>query len=273
MEIPRIGRLDLLSCPLLGKGGMARVRKVKLEDHEVAVKIPVWPNKSVYIEAIRREARVLSNLSGGPNIVTFKGIIHLNQPSFQSEFTPCSIFELIDGPDLGHKCLKGGSPLSTIQALNVTKDISLALAYAHQRGVAHGDVKPGNILWKGGRGVLIDFDQARDIGSDAGTARTDGYMAPECYTLMALSGRTDIFALGITLFEISTGIHAISRSRGLLSSRSDPDFGTVEKKVSGSNLSTPVKDLILRMAALAPQDRPLNCQEVMEAVEKTKEKL
>jgi serine/threonine protein kinase len=274
MGIPRIGRLDLFTCPLLGQGGMAKVRKVKIKDREVAVKIPNRPHSRVYIESLYREARVLIALSGVPNIVSFQGFILLRQASFNSDHTPCSTFEVIDGPNLESKCLKSESPLPPIEALNITNDIALALACMHQKGVAHRDVKPANILFTGSRAILIDFDLTKEIGIPIAAAGTVGYISPESYNFVSPSERTDIFALGITLFEISAGIYALEvKPPGFFSSGSKQNFSEIEVRVKGSNLPIPMKDLILRMAAIYPHDRPSSCEEVMEEIAKTKEKL
>ena len=274
MGIPRIGRFDILTYPVLGKGGMAKVRKVKINNREVAVKIPRRPHDEVFIESLYREVRVLSILTGVSNIVSFQGFILLRQASFKSDHTPCSTFEIIDGPNLERKCLKKGSPLAPIQALNITEDIALALAGMHQKGVAHRDVKPGNILLSAGKGILIDFDLAKGIGKPTNTAGTPGYIAPECYNFIPPSERTDIFALGMSLFEISTGKYAIEDHRSMFSGTDlKKNFGEINTRMANSNLSTPMKDLVLRMTAFYPHDRPQSCEQVMEDIEKTKEKL
>jgi WD40 repeat protein/serine/threonine protein kinase len=149
-----------------------------------------------------REANALRNLTH-PNIVPFYGLFR----SFDFAF----LLELfVDGPSL-KDILKerGSSPLSVQESLIYLKALSAALGYAHVHGVIHCDVKPGNVMIdRGGNIYLTDFGIARHAESTVTTLATIGtaaYMAPEQIKGEMVRPETDVYALGVILFEMVTG--------------------------------------------------------------------
>lgn len=149
-----------------------------------------------------REANALKKLAH-PNIVPFYGIPKDADPPFLLE-------RFIDGPSL-KDILKERrpQPLPVEEALIYLKALCAALGYAHVHGVVHCDVKPGNVMVdKGGNIYLTDFGIARHADSTTTTiagAGTAEYMAPEQIRGEAVSAATDIYALGVVLFEMLTG--------------------------------------------------------------------
>jgi serine/threonine-protein kinase len=149
-----------------------------------------------------REARALRKLAH-PNIVPFYGLYHTLDMTFLLE-------RYIDGPTLKEELRRrGGEPLPMEDILVYLKAVTSALGYAHAQGVVHCDVKPGNVMVdRGGQVYLTDFGVARHAESTTttiGYAGTAAYMAPEQCRGEAVSGATDIYGLGVMLYEMVTG--------------------------------------------------------------------
>lgn len=191
----------------LGRGGMGIVflaRDVAL-DRLVAIKLLPrrLAEQSEFRDRFLREARTAAGLSH-PNIVP----IHTVEDRGDLVFF---VMGYVDGPTLRGQVEHGG-PLSPRLAMKLMQEVAWALAYAHQRGVIHRDVKPDNIMIELGtdRAVVTDFGIAlsrRDVdrpdgGEVIGTAR---YMSPEQACGEPLDARSDLFALGATFFYALTG--------------------------------------------------------------------
>ncbi len=153
-------------------------------------------------KSFQREARALQKLAH-PNIVPFYGVYQTLDFAFLLE-------RFIDGPSLKDVLRRQrGDPLPIREALVYLKALSAALGYAHANGVVHCDVKPGNVMLdQGGNIFLTDFGIARHADSSTTTlagAGAPAYMAPEQIRGKIVTPATDIYALGIILFEILTG--------------------------------------------------------------------
>jgi serine/threonine-protein kinase len=148
-----------------------------------------------------REARVVGQLSH-PNVITLHdmGIEEATQ-------TPYLVMELIDGTPLDRLLEKGTLPLP--RACAWVAHAAEALEAAHNRGVIHGDVKPANILITAdGKVKLTDFGMARVAKRDAGDTPllgTPAYWCPEQIMGRPQDARSDIFSLGVVLYEMVTG--------------------------------------------------------------------
>jgi eukaryotic-like serine/threonine-protein kinase len=186
-----------------GMGAVYRVWDLK-RDTPLAMKVlhsELADDPSIF-KRFRREANALKKLAH-PNIVPFYGLYQ----------TPDLIFLLerfVDGPSMGEILKqKQGKPLSVSEALPFLKALCAALGYAHSNGVVHCDVKPGNVMVDhGGNIYLTDFGIARHAESTTttmGVAGTAAYMAPEQIRGAKVSPATDIYALGVVLFEMLTG--------------------------------------------------------------------
>ncbi|MDB9822610.1 serine/threonine-protein kinase [Deltaproteobacteria bacterium] len=117
--------------------------------------------------------------------------------------------EFLKGEDLRQHCKKG-SLLPMRKVLDIVSEVALALDYAHTQGVIHRDVKPGNImLIKNGRVKVTDFGIAKAVSSTQTKSGvvlgTPNYMSPEQINGQDIDGRSDIFSLGVVLFELLTG--------------------------------------------------------------------
>ena len=188
----------------LGTGGFSEVwRATDLETGEaVAVKVARADRGTEANAKLREEATILRALNH-PNIVR---ILDWGVED-ESEFL---VTELIDGPTL-RDVLRESGALSDEEVLAMGAALADALAAAHEAGFVHGDVKPENIIIRSGTPYLIDFGTARNL---AETLRPDelrevagtlAYLAPELLAGEALSPQSDVYALGVTLYEARSG--------------------------------------------------------------------
>ncbi len=191
----------------IGDGGMAVVYKARcrLLNRFVAIKIlkPEYARNAKFIENFRRESQAAASLSH-PHIVSIydvgrEGNIHY------------IVMELIEGHILSDLIEEKG-PLDWKGAVEIAKQISSALAFAHKNHIIHRDVKPHNILLTaGGTAKITDFGIARALNStgyDEETQTVMGsvhYFSPEQARGGYVDEKSDIYSLGIVLFEILTG--------------------------------------------------------------------
>jgi hypothetical protein len=198
------GRYEL--GPVLGQGGMARVHKAvdRQLGRPVAVKVlaPPFDRDRAFVERFRREARAAAGLSH-PNIVAVFD-------SGSDDGTHYIVTELAQGETLAERLRRDGS-MPPQQVVDVAVDVCRALTAAHERGLIHRDVKPGNVmLLEDGRVKVVDFGIARAAGSDTltGTGVVMGstaYLSPEQASGGPVDERSDLYSLGCVLFEMLTG--------------------------------------------------------------------
>src|SRR5271154_2585687 len=200
------GRYELRNQ--IARGGTAQVYLARdlLLDRPVALKvlIPELSADHSFVERFRREAQAAANLSH-PNIV----------PVFdwgESERTYFIVMEYVDGEPLS-SIIRTQAPLSALQAASIASDIAKALSYAHRHGVVHRDVKPGNVLITAdGQVKVTDFGIARATGADEQVTQTGlvmgtaTYFSPEQAQGLAVDGRSDVYSLGVVLYELVCGV-------------------------------------------------------------------
>ncbi|HXA16412.1 MAG TPA: protein kinase [Thermoanaerobaculia bacterium] len=218
----RLGPYEIVS--LIGAGGMGevyRARDTRL-DRTVALKVLAQHVSATSSgrERFEREARAISALNH-PNICTLFDVGSENGTEYL-------VMELIDGESLCDRIAKGPLPLDAV--LRIGAAVAGALAKAHHNGIIHRDLKPGNIMLTKSGPKLVDFGLARKAAEEMGTTSPDAetrvekgaltaegtilgtlpYMAPEQLEGQATDARTDIFALGTVLYEMTTGRRAFS---------------------------------------------------------------
>jgi serine/threonine-protein kinase len=190
----------------IARGGMAQVYLAKdvLLDRPVALKV-LFPELSVdraFVERFRREARAAANLTH-PNIVSV-------YDWGQGERTYFIVMEYVDGQTLS-RLLRDGA-LDPVRAATIGADVAAALEFAHRRGVIHRDIKPGNVLIdSSGRVKVADFGIARAIGASEDLTQTGSvmgtatYFSPEQAQGHTVDVRSDVYSLGVVLYEMVTG--------------------------------------------------------------------
>lgn len=194
---------------LVGRGGMAAVwRATDVEfDRAVAVKVlhARHTEDQEFAERFRREARVVARLSH-PHLVRLLD-------AGEEEAGPYLVLELVEGETLKDRVRREG-PLPPAEAARLCEQVAHALDYAHGQGVVHRDIKSQNVLLtEGGEAKLADFGIARLLEGEGerGLTQTDmmvgsaDYIAPEQAEGHEVDQRTDIYSLGIVLWECLTG--------------------------------------------------------------------
>jgi serine/threonine-protein kinase len=192
---------------LVGTGGMSSVYRAhdQLLERHVALKVlhPHYADDSEYVERFRREARAVAKLSH-PHIVT---VIDRGEADGQQYI----VFEYVDGENLKQLIERTG-PLPTRQAIELTLEIADALAFAHEHGLVHRDVKPQNVLiTPDGEAKVTDFGIARSLDVEQGVTQTgtvlgtSNYLSPEQASGHTTTPATDVYSLGVVLYEVLTG--------------------------------------------------------------------
>jgi len=212
----------------LGQGGMGTVYLARSsEGREVALKTIIFPQglnaraRWETVERFQREARAARSL-------THDNICQVLDTGADGE-TFFIVMEYLDGQSLRERIEETGS-LPVERSVQIMFDVCEALAYAHDQGIIHRDIKPDNIMvLRGGRAKIMDFGLA-SIVYESGMTQTGtmlgtiSYMSPEQARGEKLDVRSDVFSLGVTFYEMLTGrqafqgeapgavIHAISNT-------------------------------------------------------------
>jgi len=262
--LQRIGRYEIVEE--IGRGSMGIVYKardpiigrfvaiktVRLGDFSAAHQIEELKTRLV------REAQSAGSLSHS-NIITVFDVGEEDGLSYIA-------MELVEGVSL-EAMLESKQVLAESTILHIARQVADALGYAHQRGIVHRDIKPANImLTQDGRVKVADFGIAK-IGSTKMTQTgvllgSPSYMAPEHFLGHGLDGRSDIFALGIVLYELVTGQTPFA----------EDNLGTLSYKIVNEDvlppkrrkptLSPQLNDLVMKALARDPGQRFQNATEL-----------
>lgn len=206
MKYPeQIGSYKILSK--IGEGGMGVVylaEHTKL-DRRVAIKIldSSLSTKAQFRQRFLNEANVLAKLNH-PNIVSIYDLLE-----YEEQY--CIVMEYVDGLSLSERIEKHGA-LDSEESTEIILKVLSGLAYAHDRSVVHRDIKPSNIIiGESGTVKVLDFGIAKMLDSNSNLTRTGtkmgsiSYMSPEQVLGKELDLKTDIYSLGVTLFEMLSG--------------------------------------------------------------------
>jgi hypothetical protein len=234
----------------IGRGGMGVVycaRDVRL-NRRVALKAlpPVHDGDAALRERLRREARAAATISH-PAVATVYALEEIDGRLFIAS-------ELIEGHTLRSEIER--APLDRSRALAVAADIARALCAAHDAGVVHRDLKPENVLITSGGAVkVVDFGIAQvesakvtRLTRPGATVGTPAYMPPEQLLGGVTDARADIYAFGVVLTEMLTGLHPLSP-------------GTLPMPVSAS-------DIVWRCMQTDPDQRYQSARELLAALER-----
>ncbi len=255
------GRYRIIA--LLGKGGMGEVYRADDLTLGQPVALKFLPDEAArdqnLLNRFKNEVRIARRVSH-PNVCRVYDVGDVEGHTF---FT----MEYIDGEDLASLLRRIGR-LPQDKALDIARQLCAGLSAAHTKGVLHRDLKPANIMLDGrGQAVITDFGLAgvaEQIQGAEVRSGTPAYMAPEQLAGKEVSIRSDIYSLGLVLYEIFTGKRAFSEKSSKTGRASD---------TTPSRPSTVVKDLdpivervILRCLENEPSARPANVLSVAAAM-------
>jgi eukaryotic-like serine/threonine-protein kinase len=258
----------------LGRGGMARVYLARDLKHnrDVAIKV-IRPELSASLghDRFLREIGIAARLRH-PNIV----------PLYDSGEVGESLYFVMpyeEGPSLRERLTQEGA-IPVADALNVLRDVARALAYAHDHGVVHRDVKPDNVMLSGGAAVVTDFGIAKALSAaltdvsgppltQSGSAiGTPAYMAPEQATGdPSTDHRADLYSFGCLGYELFTGQPPFAHDSMHLVIAAH--LGTVPQPVNTLRAEVPpaVAELLARCLEKHPSARPQSAREVLDSLD------
>src|SRR4051794_17674253 len=201
---------------LLGKGSIGKVylarhrrigRRVALKIIRPEQRFDNDADRAEFQKRLQREAELCAALQH-PNVVT------LFEAGYEDDVVAFLATEYVEGESLQSR-LKKTRPLPLADALSIAADVLRALDFAHAKGIIHRDIKPGNIIIATtGEAKITDFGIARPVNSSlTGTNSllgTPNYMSPEQVKSSAITPRADLFAAGVVLYEMLTGVKPFS---------------------------------------------------------------
>lgn len=247
----------------LGRGGMGVVYKAldtELDRH-VAIKVLAegLAHDAGIVERFQREARAVAALDDA-------NVVHIYATGTQ-DGRPYFVMEFVDGVSLD-VLLQREQRLAPAQAARLIAQAAKGLASAHAKGLIHRDVKPANILVSR-RGVakVSDFGIVQSV--HAGNARltttgaflgTPGYLAPERYAGAPADARTDIFALGVVLFECLSGERPFTGDSPLAVMRAVADTPLPDIRALNPDVDAELARILARMTAKDPAQRYPDCE-------------
>jgi hypothetical protein len=255
---------DYRVLELLGRGGMASVFKAERRGELVALKRPLaaFLGDPEFLERFSREAEIGRTLNH-PNIVR---ILERGE----HEGVPYFTMELVPGETLREVVLRG--PADPRQAAAIVAQVAEALDFAHSKGVVHRDLKPSNVMLPPGGGVrVMDFGIARarrfeGITATAAFLGTPDYLAPEMIEGQGSDARSDLYALGVVLFELLAGRrpfvadtpYAVLRQH---CTQPPPVLASLRPEVPGE-----LSALVERLLEKDPERRPASAEELVIAL-------
>ncbi len=258
----RLGPYEIHS--VLGSGGMGQVYRATDTrlGRAVAIKIlrPEIATDTAFRARFDREARMISRLDH-PNICTLYDV-------GEDRGTAFLVMQYLEGVPLSDRIDSGPTPVDEVVRVGIS--LASALAYAHGRGVLHRDIKPQNVIVLADQTIkLVDFGIAKSYGANPNgtSADTNGvftttgealgtpsYMSPEHLSGRDLDGRSDIFSLGVLMYELASGSHPFRRETPALTTAAILD-ARYPGLPGASGKSGELDPILSRMLARVPADR------------------
>jgi len=253
----------------LGRGGMAEVYKAyhpQLERY-AAVKVlhGFLAEGQDFLARFQREAKAIAALRH-PNIVQIYDTDIEDEHYFM-------VMEFVDGGTLKDRLIQASGPLAIQEMAHIFRETASALDYAHRHGVLHRDIKPANVLLsKSGRVVLTDFGIARIVSETQFTVTgtlvgTPAYMSPEQGKGMHISTTSDIYSLGIILYEMVTGKVPFDADTPLAVIHKHINEPLPSPRTIRDDIPRVLEAVIVKALAKEPEDRYQSVAEMVEAAQ------
>ncbi|MEZ5311416.1 MAG: Stk1 family PASTA domain-containing Ser/Thr kinase [Microthrixaceae bacterium] len=249
----------------LARGGMAEVllARDRVLDRPVAVKelVPEFATDPNFVERFRREAQAAASLTHA-NVV---GVYDWGS----QDGTYFIVMEYVDGPSLS-QVIRSDGPLHPRRAAEIAAEVADGLGFAHARGVVHRDIKPGNVLLtKSGQAKVTDFGIARALSSPAEDLTQAGsvigtatYFSPEQAQGLSVDGRSDLYSLGVVLYEMLTGRPPFTGETPLAISYRHVQDAPEPPSTHISGLPRGLEAIIMKLLAKKPDDRYASAQDL-----------
>lgn len=204
MSVEKIGRFEIIHELGRGAQGVVYLARDPQLGRQVAIKT-LRAGSAEQTGRLLREARIASSLQH-PNIVTL-------YDAGEHDHMPYLVYAYVEGSTLAQLINQKGT-LPLVQAAQIASGVLDGLVCAHAQGVMHLDIKPANIMIAAdGHPMVMDFGIARlmtqQSESSGGIFGTPQYMAPECFSADGPESRSDLFSLGMMLYEMVTGAPAV----------------------------------------------------------------
>ena len=251
----------------LARGGMATVYVAQDErlDRPVALKVmhPHLADSDAFVERFRREARSAARIVHPGVVSVFDQGVVTGQGFL--------VMELIDGTNL-RQLLRAQGAFTIPQALRYTTDTLEALRAAHRVGVIHRDIKPENILVPSdGPAKVTDFGLARaasevSMSSTGNMLGTVAYIAPEIATTAEADARSDIYSVGIMLYEMLTGAVPWAGESPLQIASHHVSDDVPSPSASQTWIPRDIDDLVAALTAREPANRPADASDAIDLV-------
>ncbi|MCA1778916.1 MAG: protein kinase, partial [Xanthomonadaceae bacterium] len=265
----RIGRYEIVGE--LGRGSMSIVYEAfdSRIDRHLAIKVlrGRYARDVTARQRFLREARAAGGLAH-PNIITVFDV-------GQSDGLPYLVMELLPGGTLADWLANNpNTALETARLLDLAGQLASALTYAHQHGVIHRDIKPANIHYEAeaGRIKVMDFGIAAiDRGNQPSDTHqlvgTPTHMAPELLLDAPADERSDLYSLGIVLYQLLSGRLPFTANNFEDLAQQIVSHSTEPLAPIRSDTPRELSDLVYRLMALEPQSRPASARQVQEELE------
>ncbi len=261
----------------LGRGGMGIIYRAHdtLLDREVAIKVLSDSALSTESRArLLREAQAAAQLNH-PNIVSVHdaGETDTSAEGPGTGGVPFIVMELVEGKSLHNLTVAGShQPQAVEETLSIARQVCAALEHAHAHGIIHRDLKPENVLiHPDGTAKLTDFGLARTVASRLTTegtiVGTVFYLAPEQALGGKIDHRADLYALGVMLYELTTGQLPFAGDDLLAVISQHLHAPVVPPSTHNPEIPPTLDALIVRLLSKQPEDRPASAAEVRQSLE------
>ena len=240
----------------VGQGGMATVYLARQQSMKRNVALKFLPsaylNDELYLQRFAREVEIVAKLEHRNIVPVYDFGEHRGQPYIAMRYMPAGSVEAQ---------LSAGR-IALPRVLSIVEQVASALDYAHQHGVLHRDLKPSNILLDDGGGAFItDFGIARILSEGGGKITTEGvvgtpsYMSPEQAQGEPLDARSDVYALGVMLYELAAGRRPFVSDTPYSIAVMHVTMPPPSPRQFEPGLSLELEQVIMRALSKRPQDR------------------